>query len=613
MTEAAGSTKTRVLRLRALAVAVPAILVLGGVVYLLLDGAVERAVEDTGSDIVGARVDLDIADLRLREGRIVLEGLQVANPDAPFTNLVEASDITIDIDVEPLLQKKLVADTVVVRGIRFGTPRETSGALEDPNPESGRLWREVNAWADSLNVPTLDLAGLGGVIDVAAIDDDSLSTLGLGSTLIQEADSVRSSWQAEIERLDPRPLLDSARAVADRLAEARQSRPGLVEATRLVQSARGMAARLQELQAGLRSLDSTVAAGFEAFSTVPATLQSSVDRDLAYARRLLRLPSLSAPTLSPIIFHETAISWLRPVLYWVNTAERYLPPGLDPARRPGPSRQRSPGTTVAFPGRATYPAFFLGYGALDMEIGGSGIAAGQYDGTVLGLSSAPALSGMPLVIEARRRGAPRGPQGLALRAVLDHATEVLRDSVRLALVGVGLPSVELGDLDAELVLGQGDAQFTLTRTGQEIDASFRWVSESVQWRGGPATPEDRPRIGTQAWTRDFLWRTLAGVSRVELDMGIRGLLSGPELRIRSNLGEALAESLRAEVGAEVARAETRLRAEVASRVEPRVAAVRSRLDQLEGQVAQIGLMSEEVGQLRTLIDDEIAALLRRIG
>jgi uncharacterized protein (TIGR03545 family) len=603
-------------RLRALLVAVPVLALIAAIVYVLLDPTLERAVEDTGAQIVGAKVEVDAADVRLREGRFVLNRLQVANPEAPFTNLVEVREIVFDFRTEPLLEKKLVADTVVIAGVRFGTPRETSGELEERSPEAGRIWREVNAWADSVRLPSFTWEGIGGVVNVDAIDDDSLSTLALARGLIDRSDSTLAAWEARIRSLDPRPLLDSARVLVERVESLPSGPVGLVQAARILPSARGLVTRVRDLEAGIVDLDRSARQDVEALRAGVGSSPGLLQDDLAYGRRLLRLPSLEAPNISPALFRDPALAWLKPVLYWVNTAERYLPPGLDPDRLSGPERLRAPGTTRTFPGRATYPRFLLEYGSLDLEVGGTGFGAGQYTASVRGITSAPALYGRPIEIEARRTMAERGPAEVWLRASLAHGERPIRDSVDLRLVGIPLPSFDLGVIDARLNLGIGQATFTLSRVGSELDAGFRWVSEDLSWEAGPSRVDTAgATIGTERWAKAFLWRSLVGVNRLELDMALRGSIAEPSLVISSNLGDQVARSLRAEVGAEVQRAERQLRAEVDRRVQAAVVQARTELDELEARVAErVGPLASEVPRVREQLEEAIARLIaRQIG
>ncbi|MBW2698259.1 MAG: hypothetical protein JRE70_17390, partial [Deltaproteobacteria bacterium] len=58
-------------------------------VWLLLDWLVERAIEETGTEIVGARVELDAAEVGFAPLSITLHRLQVTDPDEPMRNAFE--------------------------------------------------------------------------------------------------------------------------------------------------------------------------------------------------------------------------------------------------------------------------------------------------------------------------------------------------------------------------------------------------------------------------------------------------------------------------------------------------------------------------------------------
>ncbi|MEX0836690.1 MAG: hypothetical protein WD101_00055 [Gemmatimonadota bacterium] len=603
--------------------------------WLWADRLVERSVENTGASIVGAQVDLASADVRPTEGSIRLTGLQVTNPNAPMTNLFEAEEVLVDLMLEPLLTKKVVVQDLVVTGVRFNTPRETSGALENPDPESGALFREIDAWANQIDLPPLSLEGLSTVVRTDAISTDSLRTVQHARALVERADSLREGWQDRIESLDPRPRIDSLQTVVERLESFRLTPLNATQVPGLVRDGRAALDRLTSLQNEIAALDDEVRGGVQSLRSGVGEFPEMRAADLAYARSLLNLPSLEGPDLSPAIFGGTALNWLKPVLYWAQTAERYLPPGLDPRNRPGPNRARAQGTTVEFPGRATYPSFLLERGELGLEIAGEGLAAGQYTADLRNLTSQPTLVGRPIELVVGRTESVQGPAGLSLSAVLDHTTELLRDSVSLDLDGIGLPVLALDALDARLDLGLGDAAFDFLRVGEEIDARLHWSSDNVQWlrmdgvggtdaagAGSAATP---PRtlaesltsmsaadlqVGTAQWARDLLWRTVASLQQVELTMGLSGSIESPSISVDSNIGSAVAESLRRELGREIEAAEARLREEIDSRVQPLIQDARGRVDTVQTQIAdRVGAQRAEVEAMRAQLEERIDALV----
>lgn len=585
---------------------------LGVVWYLLADRVVEQSVETTGASLTGARVDVESADIRPTEGSVRLNGLQVANPDRPMRNLFEAEEIVGDLMLAPLLEKKVVVERLSIRGVRFDTERAESGALENPPPEAGALWREVNRWADQVEVPELSLDGLGGVIRTEAISEDSLATVAFARGVVSRADSLRTDWGNRIESLDPRPRIDSVRAVAERLQNFRLTPLNALQVPGLVRDGRASLEGLTSLQGELAALDDSVRSQLASFDLSAERFAELRAEDLEYARGLLNIPSLEAPSISPALFGGTATAWLKPVLYWAQTAERYLPPGLDPRNRPGPDRVRARGTTYDFRRGATWPDFLIQEGDIDVEVGSSGPFAGSYSAVVRAFSTAPALVNRPAEIRMNRTGGTEGPEGLSLAVIIDHTGPVLRDSLAFDVTSVELPTLQIDAFGGDLVLGQGDAALAVRRVGEEIDVTLRWVSENLVWDSEAAalTSGEAPSIGSAAWGRNLVQRTLSDLGTVELEMGLEGAITDPSLSVSSNLGEAIAASLRREIGAEVQAAEARLRSEVDARIQPLLAEARAEVDSLATGVAQrIGANHEEVVELRAQLEARIAELL----
>lgn len=630
-------SKSKILRPPGLAVFAGFVALVAIAWWLYADTLVERGVENTGAYMTGARVDVASADVRPMDGVVSLRGLEVANPDRPMKNLFEAVEITADLMLGPLLEKKVVVRQLNILGVRFDTDRETSGALENPDPESGQLYRNVNTWADQVEIPELSLESLGGTVRTEAIDADSLATVQYARQTVSRADSMRTSWQSELQELDPRPRIDSLRTVVERLEGFRPTPLNATQIPGLIRDGRNALDNITSLEDEIRALDERVREGMSSLAVNEETIQSLRAQDMAYARSLLDIPTLDAPTISPALFGGTALGWVKPVLYWAQQAERFLPPGLDPRRRPGPSRTRAEGTTFDFRRGAEWPGFLVQEGNLSMLLEGAGPAAGSYTARIQDLTSAPALLGRPMEVALAREAAAQGPGSISLLAVLDHTGDILRDSADFSVRGFGLPQIPVEAFGGELDLGQGDATFSASRIGDQIRATLRWVTDDVSWVGADIAgagvaddmepeeeaaedPRERPSlegalqdirgdVGSPEWARDLVRRTLAGLDRVELEMGLAGTLESPELSVSSNLGAAVAEALRDAVGQEVEAAEARIRAEVQAQIQPRVAEARGRVDELRSGLAQrVGAQRTEVEELRQRLEERIGEL-----
>jgi uncharacterized protein (TIGR03545 family) len=584
--------------------------------WLLLDLAVRRGIEYVGTEIVGARVDLASAHVALGRGAVTLRGLEVTDPDHPMTNLMQADQIAADVRLLPLLEKKVVIDTVAVRGVRFGTPRRTSGALVHKSPTTGRVAQAIAQWAGRIRIPSLSFKGLGGVVDVSKIRADSLRTVAQARAIQGRADSLRQTWQRDLAGMDPQPQIDSARALIARLKQANVKALGLAGTRDLISSARGSAGRLGQAGDRLKALHAQVTQGAGALHADVNGLAAARQADYAYASGLVNLPSLDTPDLSPALFGDMALAHIRPVLYWLMLAEQYIPPGLDPRREVGPKRVRASGTTVRFPLAHQDPAFLLVYADADATVGGTGAAAARYAARLTGLTTAPSLYGRATTFLAERTGAARGPQAGHVVAVLDHVRAPARDSVNAALDGVALPTVALPAAGARLALGSGSVSLALALSGDSLNGSMAWRSNAVQWSRADSTarPADHPSaIGSAAWVQDVLWRTVSRLTDVDVDVRVSGRVSAPSLGVRSNVGQAVARALKQELGAEVSRQEQQVRARVDQLVQAQVQAAQARATDAQARAeAAVAAKQAELNQVKAELEAQISALTRKV-
>src|SRR6266498_2441043 len=292
--------------------------------WLFADSIARREVQKVGTQMLGAKVEIQDLHLDLRHGDVTIRGLTIASPHEPFKNLLQADEIVADLDVVPLTEKKLIIDRVAANGLRFGTPRQTDGRVVAQSGEgiAGRVLAETHDWASQFQIPALQLAT--GKIGVDSLDPRRLSTIPAAAALDTRADSSRRAWQAAFDTLRLGPALDSASAALERLKHARATDLAtLNEARRAID-------RLKRARDRVTTLERNVTQGTANLKSGLAGLDSARRRDYAFARSLLKLPSLDAPAVGAALFAPAAIQPFERVLYWTQLARRYMPPGLLP-------------------------------------------------------------------------------------------------------------------------------------------------------------------------------------------------------------------------------------------------------------------------------------------
>src|SRR6185436_9105210 len=194
--------------------------------WLFADTIARRETQRVGTQILGAKVEIQDLHLDLKDGDVRIHGLTIASPHEAFKNLLQADEIVADVDVIPLTEKKLIIDRIAANGLRFGTARTTDGRVAAKSDGKGggasiaeRVMAETREWASQFQVPVLQLAT--GKLSIDSLDPRRLSTLPAAAALAARADSTQQALQAAYQGLNLGATIDSATATLEKLKTAR--------------------------------------------------------------------------------------------------------------------------------------------------------------------------------------------------------------------------------------------------------------------------------------------------------------------------------------------------------------------------------------------------------
>jgi len=149
---------------------------------------VERMIEKYGTDIVGAKVELDDADLTLLPLGFVLKHLQITNPDEPMTNAVEVADIGFSLDGLNLLRRKVVIDEMNLDQVQINTPRKNSGAIRK---KTRKISDDLKKRKDkTLSLPSLKIPDVNEILE-----KENLVSIELIRTLDSDIKAEELKWK----------------------------------------------------------------------------------------------------------------------------------------------------------------------------------------------------------------------------------------------------------------------------------------------------------------------------------------------------------------------------------------------------------------------------------
>src|SRR5881396_2712087 len=138
--------RTKIFRWRAVGPLLVLFVIAGVLWWLFADSIARRASQKIGTQLLGAKVEIQRLHLDLAHGKVMLYGLTVASPHEALRNLLQADELVADVDVVPLTEKKLIINRIAANGLRFGTPRETDGRVAATSGDgiAGRVLAETH-------------------------------------------------------------------------------------------------------------------------------------------------------------------------------------------------------------------------------------------------------------------------------------------------------------------------------------------------------------------------------------------------------------------------------------------------------------------------------------
>jgi uncharacterized protein (TIGR03545 family) len=493
----------------------------------------------------------------------------------------------VDLDPIPLAEKKVVIDEFKLTGLRLLTMRKTPARPASPGSPAGRLLRETEQWArDKFRFPKLALARVDSLKSLV-LRPDQLGSVKAATAFAGRVDSTKAAFEQTLAGLELKPLVDSSTALANRLARTDPKQLGLAGARDAVGEVQQAIDRLKQARTRLASVELAARASLAGLRSGLSDVEAARQRDYAFARGLLDLPSFDAPDIGASLFGQQSADYFQQALYYAKVVQRYVPPGLQPWNRPGPARTRMAGTTVEFPKMKEYPRFLLQKGEIGLAAGGT--AQNLFTATVGGITSQPELYGHPATLVASGRLGGDSPVGIEVSGLSRHFGKSPTDSVVARVRGVTLPSIAVPGLPFAVSPGRSAVGFAFSLSGDRIAGAWEIASDQATWSSDTASLKQASLV------ENTVWHVVSGLSELRVRAELGGTIDAPALRVSSNLDDAIADRLRGLAGEALARAEKKARDAVDGLVDAQMTALRGKMDGLSAHVAD--RLPGERGQL----------------
>jgi uncharacterized protein (TIGR03545 family) len=545
--------------------------------WLLLDRFVKHTVERAGTAIIGAKVELDAADVTLLPLGVTLSRLQVANPDNPMTNAVEIARITGTVDPLNLFRRKIIMEEMAVEGVRLNTPRQTSGSVVDQALKN----EEINKPGDGFTLPALELRDPKMIVEQELA---GLKAVKLLERLQADLEIDKTKWKQRIAGLPDKGKFDEYKKRIDSLTSAGKRGfggmlGGLEEVGKIQAEARRDVERLtdakQELEQTMASLKTRAADAADAAKEDVARLRSKYAVSGEGVTNITR--AVVAGPMSESV--ETAFRWYRRLEPLLSR------PAEQKAEVEVARPLRGTGVDVRFKEQAPLPDFLIRTTHVSVELSG-----GTLQGRIDNITPDPEVLAVPLTF-AFAGEKFKNLSSVTFDGTVDRTNPAKQlDTAKLRVTAYRLDRVGLVGEAAPLSLKQGMADVEIRAVLMEsgINATVGSRVRSAQLVAGKrlaAGPLGAAIAGA-----------LADMDAFQFKAEVTGTQDQYEVTMTSDIDEMLADAVGKQVRVQVAKLEEHLRSEVDEKI-------KARMREIQHDLAEFAPLAQEMtGRVRLAQD-----------
>jgi len=493
--------------------------------FLLIDGIVERMIEKSGTKAVGAKVELDKADLSLFPAGLKLIRLQIANPGKPMTNAVEIAQINLSLETLNLLRRKIIIEEMTVDGIRMNTPRKRSGAVvsrpsatppaSDEAPKKG-LRGEIE-------LPTFRMPDVSEVLK-----REKLQSLELVEALQKDIQNTQKRWQKQLQELPDKAKFDEYRSRIQQLKSKRKAGLG-----GLLSAAGDVANLKRDLETDLNRLKRAQ----QGFNLKMTSLKVQVDQatkaPLKDVERLKKKYSLSPQgltNLSRLLLGYRLCGWMEKSIAWYER----MKPVLERLKKKEKGHEvvkimRGKGVNIRFKEHAPLPDFLIRKAKARLQL-----QDGDLTGKIENITPDQDILGIPITFRFSGENMKR-LDAITIDGSLDHIIPSRsKDKVNFNVEGYEVRDMSLSDKSewpVTLKAAVADLDIRALLRGENISANLIAGLKSVQLSAGlqEGVSPVAKAIGS----------ALSDISRFTVNADITGTLEDYDIRLTSDLDRVL--------------------------------------------------------------------------
>ena len=500
---------------------------------LLIDPIIGQSIRTGGSELIGAKVELEDVDTSLTEQKLALTSLQVTDPRAPMKNLFEVSEVVVDLDADALLWNKVVIDELTVTDLALNTPREESGEYE-------QRWLKASEWNPMSAVSGFEDMALDNLPDAeTVIAEESLQTPDAVKAFKTNLEQTKQQLTDEISNLPDQAAIDDYKARVDAIKTNSKGGNRLLgllsqgkEIKQLRDDIKADLDRVKRLKSELSTAQKQISSDFAALKKMP-------QQDWQRLKSKYALSGNGVNEIVSSLFGEQIGSWAQTAWHYYQIASPYLNSyqSTDSESDVKVSQQiTSRGRQVLFEDQNPLPNFLLKKVNLSSTLQDYGLAV---SGVIENLTTEPDRWEQPMTLALE--GQSKQLKSFNIQGTLDHRNPTdSSDVINLNAIGLVLNALAQ-ETESDFVINNGtvDINADIQRRDDQIDSTLYLTFKGLDIS---TTVQD-----------DWQKQLLAGVNAlasIAVTVELSGDIANPDVSISSKdlskIGTAMIRSMASE-------------------------------------------------------------------
>lgn len=493
----------------------------------VVDGFVKAKIEEAGSTAIGAKVELDHADLTLFPTGLTLTRLQITNPDEPMINALEVAQLTMDVDSLYLLRRQVIIDKMTVNGVQFGTARATSGTIDGrKGTPSSQL--PGSDQGEAFQLPPFEVPDVQKILE-----QEDLETLELIETIQADIQREKELWEKRLEELPGKAQFEKyKKRIEDLKSSTRGGAGAILRGVDEVQSIQ------KEIERDLGQLKNARKEFYEKLALLKKRIAQAKTAPKNDVRRLKGKYSLSPQGLANLgqtLLGKHIGAKLKEGAAWYEKLKPYLEGGVSGgASQKGEevTPARGAGVDVRFKESQPLPEFLIRLANVSVLLD-----VGEVSGTIENITPDQAILGKPLTL-AFSGDQLKGLQGMKLNGTFDHRDpSQSSDNFRFQATGYRLQRVPLSnqpDWPVALDEGLADVNVDAELRGEAITATGTSGLSGLRVSAG--------RAGDSNPLTQALSSAASDISTLSVKADVTGTIQQYDLKVSSDLDRILQEA-----------------------------------------------------------------------